>query len=85
MTNGEAIKVIVNNYPPSRYSMLREGLDLAIKALEKQIKQKPIEYYDGYADGYPVIEFSCPCCGTDVEDTDHHCICGQCIDWSECE
>lgn len=32
----EAIKAIKNNYPPSNYTILREGLDLAIEALEKQ-------------------------------------------------
>lgn len=35
MNNQEAIKAIKNNYPPSNYIMLREALDLAIKALEK--------------------------------------------------
>lgn len=53
------------------------------EALEKQIPKKPEEYWDGYADGYPVIEYQCPCCGRDIDDTDHHCVCGQTIDWSE--
>ena len=34
----EAIKAIRGNYPPERYTMLREGLDLAIKSLEIQEK-----------------------------------------------
>ena len=36
----EAIQAIKSNYPPSNYTMLRDGLDLAIEALEKQIPKK---------------------------------------------
>lgn len=52
-------------------------------ALDKQMPKKPDAYYDGYYDGYPVWEYKCPCCGRDIDDTDHHCVCGQTIDWSE--
>ena len=34
-TNEEAIKVIKSNYPTSGYEMLKEALDMAIKALER--------------------------------------------------
>ena len=37
MTNEEAIKVIKCNYPPENYTRLREALDMAIEALEKQM------------------------------------------------
>lgn len=40
MTPKEAIKAIKCNYPPERYSMLREALNMAIEALEKQEKYK---------------------------------------------
>lgn len=33
----EAIEAIKANYPTSGYYMLREGLDTAIEALEKQL------------------------------------------------
>ena len=36
----EAIEAIKANYPPSNYTMLREGLNLAIEILEKQIPKK---------------------------------------------
>lgn len=36
MTNKEAIETIEANYPDERYTMLREALDMAIEALEKQ-------------------------------------------------
>lgn len=53
------------------------------EVLEKHIPKKPDESYDGFADGYPVIDYSCPNCGRELDDTDHHCVCGQHIDWSE--
>lgn len=34
-TNKEAIEVIKRNYPTSGYEMLKEALDMAIKALER--------------------------------------------------
>lgn len=34
-TNKEAIEVIKSNYPTSGYEMLKEALDMAIKALER--------------------------------------------------
>ena len=36
MTNQEAIETIKANYPDERYTMLREALNMAIKAMEKQ-------------------------------------------------
>lgn len=50
MTNEEAIKAIKCNYPPENYTILREALDMAIKALEKQMHNceecKHANYYD---------------------------------------
>ena len=34
-TNKEAIEVIKSNYPTSGYEMLKEALNMAIKALER--------------------------------------------------
>lgn len=61
----------------------RQALAVAIEALEKQIPKKPDESFDGYADGYPVMDYYCPNCGKEVEVDEHHCICGQSIDWSD--
>ena len=36
MTNEEAIEAIKCNWPDSRYTILREALDMAISALRKQ-------------------------------------------------
>lgn len=50
ITNEEAIKAIKCNYPPENYTILREALDMAIKALEKQMHNceecKHANYYD---------------------------------------
>lgn len=82
----EAIETIKSNYPPTQYTMLREALDLAMNALQKQIPQKPIkvswmpttcpnsdcdeELSDSLGDGY-------------YKDQTHlkFCSCGQQLDW----
>ena len=38
MKNKEAIEAIKCNYPPENYTRLREALDMAIEALEKQMQ-----------------------------------------------
>ena len=62
-----------------------------IVAIDKQIPKKPI-YSDFDDDGDDRIipyKATCPVCeyefefGTWNEDENHHCICGQKIDWSE--
>ena len=42
MTNQEAIETLKSNYPSSNYSMLRDAVDLAIAALEKQVEYSSI-------------------------------------------
>ena len=86
----DAIETIKSNYPTSGYYMLCEALDAAIKALEKQLPKKPIEYEDKY--------YACPTCGnvlmhkwekypTVLADRKNGlpcCLsCLQAIDWSE--
>lgn len=84
MTRIEAIELLKDHEYWTDFSWMDEVAEMAIEALEKQIPKKPNEYYDGYADGNPVIEFECPNCGAELDaDFDHHCRCGQAIDWSE--
>lgn len=91
MTYEEAINAIKSNYPPENYAILREGLDMAIEALEKQIPEMPNYEGDGYADGFLVYDtWICPRCGRyyedDCNDDYRYCPqCGQRIDWSSLE
>ena len=69
-----AIAEVEWNYPMD-YTVAFEA---AVDALEKQIPKKPSQnaiglYY------FPI----CPNCHKELEDYDHHCQCGQALDWSD--
>lgn len=86
----EAIETIKSNYPTSGYYMLREALDMAVSALEKQIAKTPDYEGDGYADGQLVYDtWVCPNCKNDYEvGYDHYEYCpnrGQHIQHEEWE
>lgn len=54
-----------------------EPLRMAIEALEKQIPKKPSQ------DSVGLFYFpTCPNCHKELEEYDHHCECGQALDWS---
>ena len=53
--------------------------DMAINALEKQIPKKP--YKDNENGVYE--KDHCPTCHRSLFPNDHHCECGQAIDWSD--
>ena len=66
---------------------ITEALDMAVKALEKQIPNTPIiwenkSYYSPTTNddwGY-----ECPCCGNqEIDYPEHHCTCGQALDWDD--
>lgn len=64
-----------------------EALDIAIRALEKQMPKIPDVEGDGYSDGHLVYDtWICPCCGEHYEidyDNYEYCPkCGQHIDTS---
>lgn len=71
--------------------VLRDAVDVAIQALEKQIPKKPTYEGDGYApDGTLVYDtWICPCCGKRYEvDYDDYTYCPNCgqkidLDWSD--
>jgi hypothetical protein len=66
-----------------------EGLcRTALNALEKQIPRQPIFWRNQYFDSRFEDDwgYECPCCGNrDIDYPEHHCICGQALDWSEIE
>lgn len=82
MTNEEAIKTIKIaiaevewNYPMD-YAVVFE---VAISALEKQIPKKP--YLDN-DNGIYQKEY-CPTCHRSLFPNDHHCKCGQALNWGD--
>jgi len=96
MTNREAIETLRANYPDACFEQLREAVDKAISALEKQIPKKPIRIdknkeFDG---NWKKV---CPWCGrilieriTTSEKSyprlynySGYCWCGQAIDWED--
>ena len=89
MTNKEAIndlKVILSEITECEESICyitdvdAEPLRLAIKALEKQIPKKPSQ------DSIGLYYFpTCPNCHKELESYDHHCECGQALDWEGIE
>lgn len=83
----ETIKQLELNRPLA-YTELREAIDAAIAALEKQMPKKPTYEGDGYWNGQLVYDtWVCPNCEkryeVDCDNYDHCPNCGQHIDWSE--
>ena len=60
------------------------AFDIAISALEKQIPEPPEVAEGNDADGFwrPDM-FFCPTCRKVIDTCEHHCICGQKIDWED--
>lgn len=58
-----------------------EALDRAIEALKKQESKKPSQ------DSLDGIHYfpTCPNCKQGLEEYEHHCKCGQAIDWSDAD
>ena len=85
----EAIECITKNRPSSGYDMLKEALDMAVVALEKQTPKKPDVEGDGYdKDGNIIYDtWLCPCCRScyevEYDDYDYCPVCGQKLDMSD--
>lgn len=73
----EAIEVIKANYPTSGYYMLREGLDTAIEALEKQLPKEIKAIDPERSEEFGDVEFCCPNCNShylcDIADVPNYC------------
>lgn len=92
----EAIECLKSNKPTSGYVMLQESIDMAIKALEKQIPKKPNKTIDS-SWGIKKEVHTCPVCDCDltevyfiapqeskIKEKITYCeACGQAIDWSD--
>ena len=79
MTYEEAIKILteLKPIPVDGFKIIAKAYDLATEALEKQIPKKP--YKDNENGVYE--KEHCPSCHRSLFPNDHHCECGQAIDW----
>ena len=73
----EYIREIGNGEAPYVGCAQNVAIEMAIKALKKQIPKKPTK--DKYV---PELDF-CPKCGTEVTNCNYCPHCGQKIDWNE--
>jgi predicted SprT family Zn-dependent metalloprotease len=64
MTNEEAIERLKNGAPFSEIydKKWEEALDMAIKALEKDIEKEPVQTHVRYGMGYEYHDYFCPTC-----------------------
>lgn len=87
MTNEEAIETLKRNYPSECFEQLREAVDMAISALEKQIPMKSgMKKLIGKLGNNNVYVIPCGNCGSSIKITHLFCPwCGQAIDWSDVE
>lgn len=86
MTYVEAIKhteMFLNIY--DLFNDDETAIKTLIEATEKQIPKKPVwqnedaGYYYDTGEGWSCI---CPTCGKYIDEDEHHCKCGQAINWS---
>lgn len=61
--------------------LIEKDMDIIIDALEKQIPKKPCNDNEN---GVYEKEY-CPNCHRNLFPNEHHCKCGQAIDWSDIE
>lgn len=65
--------------------------EIAVDAMKKQIPQKPVKSKEArYGMGYAYYDWVCPTCGNFLafepeKKGNHHCKCGQAIDWGKAE
>lgn len=59
----------------------KEAYTIAINSIEKQIAKKPVIITD-ICEELPFV-LLCPNCNAELEAYEHHCTCGQALDWSE--
>ncbi len=58
MTRKEAIDILKKNYPDNCYELLREAVDMAIKALDR-----PAGHWEEVRDMWGDTLWRCDCCG----------------------
>ncbi len=72
---------LYHHYTVENWGILCSALGCAVEALEKQIPEKPKLDNDN---GIYETEH-CPNCNRQLFPNEHHCRCGQALDWSDTE
>lgn len=70
---------LYHHYTVENWGILCSALGCAVEALEKQIPEKPKLDNDN---GIYETEH-CPNCNRELFPNEHHCRCGQKLDWSD--
>ena len=87
MTEAEAINHLKLCKSSRLFIPNDDVLDMAIKALEKQISKKPHDIDEREEDDFYYLGFMCPSCGGAITcqpyRPDYCKHCGQQLDWSE--
>lgn len=89
MTNEESIEILQEEHDYAQLkSYVNAAVQIAIKSIEKQIPKKPLIWQGIKTPESPIPfddwGYECPCCGNqEIDYPDHHCECGQALDWSE--
>ena len=96
MTNEQAILVLTQikqkvtadtkSYSPMIRQAAVGAVDIGVDAINKQIPKKPEQAKKArFGMGYEYYDWFCPTCGRflafETSKGDHHCTCGQAIDW----
>ena len=84
------IALVSYNKNPAFFILSNEVIDVSMKALEKQIPKKPIysEFDKNELEEIIPYKAECPFCryefefGTWNDENNHHCVCGQKMDWA---
>lgn len=92
MTNKEAIRILERLQEPEAWEPQLSkdaytALEMAIKAMEKQIPKEPkYKAVDKFVKNRFITITLCPGCGREIVAGDMHCIrCGQAVNWTEDE
>ena len=88
---GKDGKARVLNEEYTIYCADKETFEMVKKAVEKQTPKKPVKKnpicYNKTKDGqeYYAYDYHCPVCDEKIKLQEHHCPCGQALDWSDTE
>ena len=75
----ENLKYLISDDCTDNQMDFVEEIEMAINVLEKQIPKKP--YIDNENGVYE--KEHCPTCHRSLFPNDHHCRCGQALDWND--